>query len=228
MIYSILSTLSSLSTEITVSMIAFIGTMIVAGISIYQNWLGRKSSKNNIIRANLIDKKNGYEVKLDKFYTPLRHHLEHSKTLYMILKKGKPENFRTLLFLLNKTENNPETHFDKNDESLMKAILKIGKKIEQLIHKKSYLIGDDDEFVKGYDPGEGFNHISYENGMTLLSLLTSHIVTIRMAFHGDLSGQVEKFKGFVFPNEINSLVDTKIDYLRGNIELYETSISKLR
>ena len=63
--------------------------------------------------------------------------------------------------------------------------------------------------------------------MTLLSLLASHLVTIRMAFNDDLSGQKSNFEGFVFPNEVNTRVNEKIIELESKISSIEAQILKL-
>jgi len=62
--------------------------------------------------------------------------------------------------------------------------------------------------------------------MTILSLLVSHIVVIKLAYDKKLIGNSDKFKGFVFPNEINVRVDEKIIQLNGKIENCEALIRK--
>lgn len=230
MIYSN-SILLSFSAEVNAAIIACIGSFIAAFVSVYQTFLARRDNKKNIKRVDLIEKKQIIENKLNEFYIPLRHQLEHSNTLHKILKKDKPDDFKTLIYLLNRNNKKSEKVIKykliKNDISLIKAILKIGKNIEKLIHEKSYLIGDDNEFVKEYVPSAKFSNEKYEKNMTLLSLLSSHIVTIRMAFNEDLSGQVDKFEHFVFPNEINLRVDEKINELEKKVSFYESEILKL-
>ncbi|WP_132011901.1 MULTISPECIES: hypothetical protein [unclassified Flavobacterium] len=221
----------SLSAEVNAALIAFIGTFIVAIISIHQNWLTGKDNKKNLQRIAIIEKRQVIENKLNQFYIPLRHHLEHSKTLFKIFVKDKPQNFRTLTYLLDKNQiygsNNVQVVLNKNDKSLIKTIIKVGTKIENLIHEKSYLIGDDIEFVQNYTPRTEYAHITYERDMTLLSLLISHLITIRMAFNEDLSGQINKFEGFVFPNEVNVRVNEKINELERKINSYDLEILKL-
>lgn len=225
------SIILSFSAEVNAAIIACIGSVIAAFISIYQTVISRRDNKKNITRVELLQSKQIFETKLDEFFIPLRHHLENSKTLFKIFQKGKPTTFRTLTHLLNKKQIYPDTNrklkLNKNDISLIKAIIKIGKKIEQLIHDKSYLIGDDAEFVKEYIPRPGYDNLPYEQDMTLLSLLASHLVTIRMAFNDDLSGQRNNFESFVFPNEINVRVNEKIIELETKISSIEAQILKL-
>ena len=96
------SILLSFSAEVNAAIIACIASIIAAFVSIHQNVLSRRDNKKNITRVDLIEKKQIIENKLNEFYIPLRHHLEHSNTLYKILKKGKPDDFKTLIYLLDR------------------------------------------------------------------------------------------------------------------------------
>ncbi|GEM_PF-4198606 len=213
------------------SIITFTGTIIVACISINNNRKTTKDNKKLIERTDLIEKRKIVERKLDEFYLPLRHHLEQSKTLFKIFMKDKPKGFRTLTHLLHPKEEYGDekltVELSPNDNSLLSMIIEIGKRIENLLLEKSYLIGDDSEFTKVYEPSEDYAHIHYDKGLTLTSLLISHIVTIRLAFEGKLSGQVSKFEGYVFPNEINPTVDKKIAELEDRIREYDSNVLRL-
>ena len=214
-----------------VSIITFIGTAIVGWISIHNNNKIRTDTKKVIKRGEIVERKKKLENKLDEFYIPLRHYLENSKTLFKIFSKGKPDKFRTLTYLLNKKQIyidiNKAVILDKNDNSILEKIFEIGEKIEKLIYEKSYLIGNDIEFVNSYMPRSGYDDIIFEKDMSLLSLTVSHLVVIRMAYKGDLEGDVSKFEGFVFPNEINIRVKEKIAKLEGLIADCEKEIAKL-
>ncbi len=219
------------SAPVIASVITFIGTIIVAIISIRNNQKTSRDNRRLVERTDLIEKRNSLEKKLNEFYIPLRHYLEQSKTMFKIFLKGKPEGFRTLTYLLNPQqeygEKKEKVVLDNNDKALLKTIIGVGSKIEDLINEKGYLIGDDTEFVDKYMPGEGYKHIQYDSDLTLISLLVSHLITIRMASNNEISGQVEKFEGFVFPNEINPRVNTKIQELERKIESYESQILNL-
>ncbi|MES2554985.1 MAG: hypothetical protein V4604_02490 [Bacteroidota bacterium] len=226
-IYSF-SSMDIFSAPVIASIITFIGTIVVAIISIHNN---RKTSRDNlrlVERTDLIEKRNSLEKKLTEFYIPFRHYLEQSKTMFKIFLKDKPDGFRTLTYLLDREkeygEKKEKVILSDNDNALLKTIIDVGRKIEDLINEKGYLIGDDVEFVDIYKPGEGYQHIEYDNDLTLISLLVSHLITIRMAFQKEISGQVQKFEGFVFPNEINPKVNTKIQELENKVRLYDSQI----
>ncbi len=207
--------------------VAFFGTLVVSGITIWQNFQIRKDNKKEERRKRVIDEKLNYEKKLNDFYIPLRHCLENSKTLFKIFIKDKPENFRTLTYLLDKDQlyGDAKVRFNNSDKALIESIIEIGKKIENLIYKKSYLIGNDDEFVNNYIPRADYSHIPYENNMTILSLLVSHIVVLRLAYKDELDeANVELYEGFVFPNEVNIRINEKIESLRTKISLCQAKI----
>ncbi|PNW27809.1 hypothetical protein [Formosa algae] len=203
------------------SWVAFGGTMIVAALTLWNNYNIREDSKKEQKRLRLVETKLKHQQKLSEFYIPLRHYLENSKTLFKIFMKDKPERFRTLTYLLNPSQKygdeNINVLLNENDKSILAKVFEIGEKIEDLIYNKSYLIGDDNEFVKAYSPREKYKDLPYEKDMTILSLLISHIVVIRLAYDGKLIGSTAKFEGFVFPNEINIRVDEAIKKLNTKI-----------
>jgi hypothetical protein len=217
-----------MDSKIIASFVAFGGTMIVAGFTLWNNYKIREDSKKEQRRIRLVETKLKHQQKLSKFYIPLRHYLENSKTLFKIFIKDKPEKFRTLTYLLDRTQKYGKSKIqvilNENDNSILSKIFEIGEKMEELIYSKSYLIGDDDEFVKAYSPREKYKDLPYEKDMTILSLLISHIVVIRLAYDGKLTGSSEKFKGFVFPNEINIRVDETINKLNTKIGSCEALI----
>ncbi len=223
--------INSFIAPVIASMIAFVGTIIVAGISIYNNRKTTKENKKFVERNDLVEKRKEIEKKLNEFYIPLRNYLEQSKTLFKIFTKDKPKDFRTLTYLLNPQQKYEDkritVQLNQNDKALLGIIIEIGERIENLIHEKGYLIGDDVEFVGNYQPSEGYKHIKYDNDLNLINLLISHIITIRLAFKEEIKGQVDKFEGFVFPNEINSKINTKIKNMEAIILTYETQIQSL-
>jgi hypothetical protein len=207
--------------KITSSFLVFAGTMIVAVLTLWNNYKIREDSKKEQKRLRQVETKLKHQQKLSEFYVPLRHFLENSKTLFKIFMKDKPKSFRTLTYLLNPSQKygneNIKVLLNDNDKSILIKVFEIGEKIEDLIYNKSYLIGDNNEFVKAYSPREKYKDLPYEKDMTILSLLISHIVVIRLAYDGKLRGSTAKFEGFVFPNEINIRVDEAIKKLNTKI-----------
>lgn len=223
--------MSAFTAPVIASLIAFAGTIVVAIISIYNNKRTSRDNKRLVERTDLIEKSKIIDQKLNEFYLPLRHYLEHSKTLFKIFLKGKPEGFRTLTYLLDPQQRfgdeKKRIKLNSNDKALLRKIFEIGSSIEKLIHEKSYLIGSDEEFTKKYVPSEAYSHIKHDKELTLISLLLSHIIAIRMAFQGEISGETDKFEGYVFPNEITSKVESKIRELETQLRNFESKISFL-
>lgn len=213
------------------SFITFMGTIIVAGISIHNNRKTTKENKRLVERTDLIEKSKVVEKRLNEFYIPLRHYLSQSKSLFRIFNKDKPADFRTLTFLLNPQdeygEEKTKVVLNQNDIALLNNIIDIGGRIETLIHEKIYLIGSDREFVSNYVPTEGYKHIKYDRELSLIDLLISHLLAIRLAFKNEIAGEVDKFEGFVFPNEINSKINNKITELEEILRDYELNIQNL-
>lgn len=209
-----------MDSKIIAAWVAFLGTMILSGITLFQNYLIRKDTKKEEKRNRIIDEKLKYEKKLREFYIPLKQYLENSKTLFKIFIKDKPKGFRTLTYLLNPNQlyNKSTVILSQADKAILDKVFEIGVKIEELVYKKSYIVGDDEEFINYYIPREEYSHLPYEKDMTILSLLVSHIVVIRLAYNGKLKGANPKtYESFVFPNEINLRVIEKINDLTKKI-----------
>lgn len=197
--------------------VVFLGTLIVSGITLLQNYLIRKDTKKEEKRKRIIEEKINYEKKLNEFYIPLKHYLENSKTLFKIFIRDKPKGFRTLTYLLDPNQLYAKSivTLSEADKAILDKIFEIGLKIEKLIYEKSYIIGDDEEFVNNYIPRDEYSHLPYEKEMTILSLLVSHIVVIRLAYNNKLKdANIKTYESFVFPNEINLRVDEKISFLK--------------
>jgi len=207
--------------------VAFLGTLIVSGITIWQNIQIRRDKRQEEKRKRILERKISLERKLNEFYLPLRHHLENSKTLFKIFIKDKPNGFRTLTYLLDKKQlyDGKTVTLNSSDKAIFEKILEIGEKIENLTYAKSYLAGTDPEFVSNYKPRDKYAQIPYIKDMTILSLLVSHVVVIRLAYNGKLKGgNPETYKTFVFPNEVNIRVQEKIQELRNEIGKCEGQI----
>jgi hypothetical protein len=69
------------------SWVAFGGTMIVAALTLWNNYKIREDSKKEQKRLRQVETKLKHQQKLSEFYIPLRHFLENSNTLNKILKK---------------------------------------------------------------------------------------------------------------------------------------------
>lgn len=194
----------------------FFATTIIAGLTLYNSFQIRKASQEGEKRKRILEQKLQFEKKLNELYIPFAHYLENSKTLYKIFRKNKPSNFRALNYFLNPkmTYEKGGLTLSKSDHAIFKKILEIGVKMESLIYEKGYLAGNDEEFVEAYVPREKYSKLPYIKDMSILSLLVSHIVVLRLAYNEELLGaDPEIYLSFVFPNEINVRVKEKIEEL---------------
>lgn len=214
------------------SLITFIGTIIVAGITIFNSRVARADTKKNNLIIDLQSQKKVIEQKINEFYIPLEHQLGYSKTLFKIFIINKPKDFRTLTYLLEPDQIYPDNTgtivLNDNDKALLENIISIGEKIETLIYEKSYLIGDDKEFVDVYSPSAGYEYMTNNQDMSLLSLLLSHLITIRLAFADKLRGEKDKFESYVFPNELGVRISSKLIDLRKKLVDLDKNITELR
>lgn len=93
-------------------------------------------------RRDLITKK------LNEFYGPLLSYLNIVKALYQLFRANKPAGFRTLIFLLDRNQEyemngiKQTVVLSKSDEQLLKEIIEIEQKIEDLIVEKGGLVDD--------------------------------------------------------------------------------------
>lgn len=218
---------------ITAAIIGVVGiTITLIWTSIENSKRSKKAlrnSKRQIERDVIKENKDFNKKKLDEFYYPLKRYLQDSKDLFKIFIQDKPQSFRTLTHLLDPLQiydNIRQVTLTTNDKALLEGIFDKGSQIQNLIANKGSII-DDSEFVDEYLPSPGYSNIVYPIGLNLLGLLTAHLRIIKIAFDGDLTGEVDKYKIYVFPNEVNVRVDAKINELVRLVESYDRAMSKL-
>lgn len=130
--------------------------------------------------------------RLNNFYAPLQLLRRTSKELHNIFKNG--EDFRTLPELIHGKQ------FDDNGKQILHEIIKIGDECRQIIISNSGLIDNKDL-----------------RDIHLPKLLT-HYILIKKAFNGEITNQLKRFEGYEFPNEIDSILDNKVNSLYEQLE----------
>lgn len=134
--------------------------------------------------------------RLNDFYAPLQLLRRTSAELHKIFKDGK--EFRTLPTLIGGTK------FDKNDKAILEEIIRIGDDCKKIIIENSGLI-DNQEL----------------RDIHLPKLLT-HYILIKKAFSGDISDQIKRFDGYEFPNEIDKILEDKVNKLYSQLNRLNT------
>ena len=217
---------SWINSTVVASLIGALGGVLGAFIVAYfNNRLNRKVLETN----KLIERRKNLSRKLNEFYLPLKSMLGRSRNLFKLFAEGKPEEFRVLTYLLNSdqtySDGNP-VELSKNDEALLKQIFELGTNIRRLIDEKSGII-DDEEFIGNYVPDSKVTDVVLKEETSLLDLAYNHFEIIQLAHDGDLRGESEKYEQFVYPRELNSILDDKIEVLRREIESLSKKIDSL-
>jgi hypothetical protein len=165
------------------------GPVFVAVVSLFLAYLyNRKILHSN----NVNEERKDIHTRLNEFYGPLRQLLGVSRDLYGRFRYSKPDNFRTLIVLL-------EGHiFEGNDKALLEQILKVTRAIDQLILKKSGLVDNLELHA-------------------LLSKASTHFRLMRLAYEGQLSGDIERFQDHIFPLELAERIDAQIEGLQSRL-----------
>lgn len=124
---------------------------------------------------------------------PLRQLRGISSELYGRFTANRSGDFRTLIVLLKGEK------FEGNDKILIEQILEVSEKIDDLILKNSGLV-DDPELNR------------------LLYRASTHFRILRLAYHGNLVGDVERFEDYVFPRELDKKIEEQIKRLKRRLE----------
>lgn len=159
-------------------------------VGLFGLFLGYHYNNKLLDSKNTEEKRKYIHKQLNEFYGPLQQLRNKSKHLYKIMIQCKPEGFRTLIALLEKNYS-----FSENDKKLIEEIISIGKETEHLIVTKSGLV-DNDDFRK------------------LLGKATAHFIVIRKAYEGAITGDVDKFKDYVFPRELDEKIEKNVEILQ--------------
>lgn len=154
------------------------------------------------LKSKLIEQRKDeiYKI-LNELYGPLSLLRKKSSLLYEKFKIGKKTNkdnrFSALLYLL---ENGGPNHLSNNDKQLLNEIIQIGASCEKLLHDKAGLI--EDEVLRN----EVFPNLS------------KHYLIIRLAYQEKLKGQTDLYEDSMFPTEVDSLIDRKIQSLHRELQ----------
>lgn len=175
-----------------------IAAIIAAFVSLPGIVMNIRSQKVQKVQSE----RNEIYKKLNDFYGPVRLLLRNSDELYKLLKISvqkrmvEGDNYRTLPYILDGNE------FNKTEDALIKRIIEIGKKIEEIIEQNAGLIDDDD--------------LNEE----MISLST-HIRILRMAYNGDFrqgKDSIELLKDRTFPNEITGKVNVTFNKFKVRLD----------
>ena len=150
-------------------------------------------NERSIKQKNVEDERKEIYKKLNSFYGPLLQLLGISFELYELLKFSRPEDYRTLISLLQGEK------FEGNDKILLEQILDVEEAMDKLILEQSGLVED-----KGLHD--------------LISKVGAHFRVLRLAYKGNLTGQVDRFKEHVFPRALTPRIEQEIKRLNDRLK----------
>lgn len=200
-----------------------VGVALLLGTANYLH--SRRTHREGQIK----DHKAAIDAALTEFYYPLLGYLNVSQALFKIFFAGKPKDFRTLTYLIepDQTYSTPagqvRVELSPVDRQVLREILRVGRKIEDLIVTKCGYI-DDRSLLFEYIPDPKFTDIDPEvvRGQGLLAVAVTHLRLIRLAFRGAIQGQAARYKDFIYPRELNKRIYDKIESLRAERERLAT------
>lgn len=165
---------------------------------------------------------------LEQLLIPLQSHLNASFALYKIFASDKGK-IVTLIYLLD-----PEGYVFKGvpgglklsdaDKKILEEIIEIGKRIEDLLMTKGGLI-DDPVLTKAYTPDPTRTEASPEalKGLSLFAIAIAHFRVLRLAYAGAVRGEIERYKDFMYPRELNDKVSDAIQRTKAELQQLSTS-----
>ncbi len=206
---------STIDTSIVVALISSSVALVTLVVtSIYHSYEIKKNKKD--------ERRKEIYNHLNQFYGPLLSYLNVVKALYKLFKSNKPQNFRTLTYLLDPKQNYQtdkgmvKVTLSDVDKNLLEEIIETEKKIEDLILTKCGLV-DNERLLFDYFPDQNITDIELKD-ISIFTLVLSHFRLLRMAYNNEISGDVERFKNFVYPRQFDLEIKQKIDLLRNELK----------
>lgn len=228
--------IKNLDSKVWAAIIAAIASLIVAVLNFINQRKTLKIQSDTL--ANTINeiKISQYSRQLEEFYYPFKTYLSESARLYMVFRNGLPQDFRTLIYLIDNnylftdvSGNRQPVIISPKKMKIMNEIIAIEDKLYNLIISKGGIIEDEalcdiytpnkniTDIVLNFDPNQPQN---LPNNISLLSLFMVHCKLIKLAFDGELEkDNIEIYKIFVYPRELNQKLDDNIRLIKEEIEL---------
>lgn len=179
------------------TILAGLGALCGAGVAAFAIRSNGRSSRATTIQKANENELESLQSKLDDFYGP---YLQLSNTNYLIasdLKSRQPAGaeMRILLLLLDP---NWRDQFNKGDATLIEEILSIDAKLLDLIQEKSGLVSS---VVQPY-----------------LWRAASHFRIMKLAAEGKLDNDPQRYEHYVYPKQLDKVIDLEIDRIHGRID----------
>lgn len=176
------------------TIISSVGAIIVGVLAL---WFSHKQTKIALKAKQQDEERAQIRKKLDELYGPLLQLRMKSNLLYQKFSenfRASDQNFSTLIYLLNGHV------FTGNDDVLLKEIIEIGKRTENLIHDKAGLIDDTNLRT------------------VILPRATTHFLVLRLAYQRALVGDISKYRSLTFPKDLDTLLENRKKTLEDRLD----------
>ena len=179
--------------EVLPTILAALPSVVIA---FWSMWLTKKMHDKDLERQEKHSLAEENKQKLETFYYPYLLIAKENTSLYEVFSqehRAKDENYRTLTSLVLGKE------FSANDYALLEQIIENDCHLKDLINKHADVVDDDTIRNK-------------------LVESATHYAIIELAFKKKISGEVERFKPYVHPNDVYRLVEEKARKLEKEIQ----------
>ena len=188
----------------------------------------RTHNRRTITEIRASEQRKQLAAGLQELLVPVYSHLTAMQAIFRIFTANKGKEFRTLIFLLD-----PESYkidgqkvvLSDSDKMLLQEIVSLSKQVEELLLLKGGLV--DDPVLNGvYIPDPIKTDVSAEQlkGLSLFSLAIAHFRVFRLAYEGTIKGEVDRYKNFVYPKELNERVYAAIQRTQQNLANLSSSL----
>jgi hypothetical protein len=196
-------------------------TLIAAIGALIFSLLNYLHSRRTLRETRLAERRKTLEARLNNFYGPLLTYMNVIFGLYRLFVIGKPAEFRTLTYLLDReqeyqTESGPvKVVLTESDRSLFAEILELEKETEQHIIKNCGLV-EEERLAFHYIPDPKISDVDPEvfKNLGLLSILVTHFRVLRMAYEGKITSDITRYEAFVYPRELDDILRETIKKLQ--------------
>jgi hypothetical protein len=201
---------------------AVLAAVVSATVALVVGVMNYLHNRRTLKEARNAERRKAIVASLNEFYGPMLSYINVAKALHKILVSGKPSEFRTLTFLLDPKQEftteagiSTRVSLSEADTKLLAEIVEVKRKIEDLIINKAGYI-QDNFLMNNYVPNASVTDVSTAavTDMGLLALAITHFRVLRLAFEGALRGEVERYRDFVYPRELNAKLEEQVNTLR--------------
>lgn len=200
------------------------GVFVALITAIIASYINYTNTKKTLLENKRAEKRKLKEKALNEFYGPLLSYLNSVEALFNVFRANKPKDFRTLTHLLNPSQTylingqSVQISLSKSDKTILNEVIEIEKKIEELVLTKAGLV-DDEELMFVYVPNPKVTDVDLkEDKLSLLAVAITHFRILRLAYEGKLDDNIERYKKFVYPRELDIKIRNKIKSLQNELK----------